>query len=186
MDLQHLIVKIPVDGDLGVEPAAFIDLFHRWVADEALPELLIDVADLRHVPDGPGVILVGLEADYALDHMGGVWGLLYRRKDVLAGSEADRVRQAVAAAAAVCLRLENEFADRIRFSRTAFELVVNDRQLAPNTDEARRVLLPRIQAAVATFARAEDVALTPHDEDPRRRFGVSVTTAPLDFASLGA
>ena len=84
--LQHVVVKIPVDGDLGVEPGELIPVFHRWVATQAMPELLVDVADLRHVPAGPGVILVGSEADYSLDHSGGEWGLQYRRKNVVDGS----------------------------------------------------------------------------------------------------
>ena len=98
--LQHIIVKIPVDGDLGIEPGELIPVFHRWVATQSMPELLIDVADLRHVPAGPGVILVGSEADYSLDHAGGEWGLQYRRKDVVDGSNVDRLTQAFDAARA--------------------------------------------------------------------------------------
>ena len=54
MDLQHVNVKIYVDGDLAVDPARFIEIFHGWIKEEAFDELLIDVADYRHVPDGPG------------------------------------------------------------------------------------------------------------------------------------
>ena len=135
MEFQHLIVKLPVDGEPGVDPAAFIDLFHSWVAGRVMPELLIDVADLRHVPDGPGVILVGFEADYAFDHMGGRWGLLYRRKDVVSGTDADRLRQAVGSVARAAHRIERELEGRVRFSRNALEIVVNDRLLAPNSPE---------------------------------------------------
>ena len=60
MELQHINVKIYVEGDLPVDPAEFITVFHQWVKDKVLDELLIDVADYRHVPAGPGVLLVGL------------------------------------------------------------------------------------------------------------------------------
>ena len=52
-----------------------VELFHQWVADQSMPEMLIDIADYRHVPDGPGSVLVGLESDYAIDHAGGRYGL---------------------------------------------------------------------------------------------------------------
>ena len=68
MDLQHVNVKFLVEGDLKVDPARFIEVFHQWIRDETLEELLIDVADYRHVPSGPGVMLIALEADYSMDH----------------------------------------------------------------------------------------------------------------------
>ncbi len=80
MELQYLVAKIFVEGDLKIDPASVVNVFHRWVAQQSLPEMLVDVAELLHVPAGPGVVLVGVEADYALDHTAHRWGLLYRRK----------------------------------------------------------------------------------------------------------
>ena len=119
MNLQHVIVKIPVEGELAIEPGELINVFHRWVAEQSMPELLIDVADLRHVPSGPGVVLVGSQADYSLDHSHDRWGLQYRRKDVLEGSNVDRLTQAFTAARHACERLEQELGGRVRFSRRA-------------------------------------------------------------------
>jgi len=175
MNLQHVIVKIPVEGNLGIEPGELINVFHRWVAEQSMPELLIDVADLRHVPSGPGVILVGSQADYSLDHAGGQWGVQYRRKDVVDGSNVDRLTQAFNAARQACERLEQEFAGRLRFSRSHAEVIFNDRLLAPNTDETRTAATPDLEAfAKAAFAPAA-ARITPHDGDRRRRFGVSIT-----------
>jgi hypothetical protein len=175
MDLQHVIVKIPVDGALAVEPGEFINVFHRWVASQSMPELLIDVADLRHVPAGPGVILVGYEADYSLDHGSNRWGLLYRRKDVLPGSNRDRLTQAYRAALAACERLEQELSGKIRFSRTEVEVVINDRALAPNTPDTRAAAEPDLEAFAKEAFGVSAVTLTPHDGDPRRRFGMTVS-----------
>ena len=175
LTLQHVIVKIPVDGDLGIEPGELIPVFHRWVAAQSMPELLVDVADLRHVPNGPGVILVGSEADYSLDHSGGEWGLQYRRKDTVDGSNADRLTQALDAARHACDRLEQEFEGRIRFSRSRADVIINDRALAPNTDETHRAAAPEFEQ----FARAAfgpgPVTVTPHAGDPRRRLGVRIS-----------
>jgi len=67
MELQHLMIKIPVDGALGLGSAKIVDIMHQWVAGQVMPGvLLVDVAELLHVPNGPGVIAVGHEADFAL------------------------------------------------------------------------------------------------------------------------
>src|SRR5262245_58264691 len=58
----------------------FIGVFHRFIQEAAVPGLLIDVADYAHVPDGPGVILIGHEVDYGIDLARGRTGLLTLRK----------------------------------------------------------------------------------------------------------
>ena len=42
---------------------ALIPRFHAWIRDRELPWTLIDVTDYRHVEQGPGVLLVGVEGD---------------------------------------------------------------------------------------------------------------------------
>lgn len=39
-------------------------LFHDWIRVGALDDILVDVADYRHVTRGPGVILIGHECNY--------------------------------------------------------------------------------------------------------------------------
>ena len=64
MELQHLVVKIPVAGPLGIDPTKVVDVFHQWVAAQSIAGvLLVDVAELLHVPNGPGVVAVGVEAE---------------------------------------------------------------------------------------------------------------------------
>ena len=55
MNVQHVNVKFFVDGELNVDWERFIEVFHVWVAEQSTDELLIDVADYRHVPMGPGL-----------------------------------------------------------------------------------------------------------------------------------
>jgi hypothetical protein len=178
MELQHLIVKIPVAGPLGIDPAKVVDVFHQWVAAQSVAGvLLIDVAELLHVPDGPGVVAVGVEADFALDHTGGVWGALSRRKDLRAGTNAERVEQAFEAAGETVVRLEEAFAGALKFSRTEFELIVNDRGIAPNIPETYAAGIPEITAALQALLGGSDFTLTRHDRERRQRFGVSVKCA---------
>ncbi len=188
MELQHVNVKIYLDGKLTVDPARFIDLFHRWIREEMLPTLLIDVADYRHVPDGPGVMLIGHEADYNMDHTNGQWGLRYNRKAPLEGSNEDRFREAFAAAGEACRLIENDCsADGLRFSRTAFELFVNDRALAPNTADTLAAVQPEIESFLTNVLGQRGFTVEHLDADPRCRFGVSVHLAqPFDLEALSA
>lgn len=184
MELQHLIAKLFVEGELKLAPERCVDVFHRWVADQSAPEMLIDVAELLHVPDGPGVIAVGHEGDYALDHSEGRWGILYRRKVELEGSNADRVAQAIQAASAAATRLEAEFGDELKFNRREIELIINDRALAPNTPETYAQLQDDLKAGIAAFLGNSDFEIEPQVGDPRRRFAVTVRTAqPFKLAA---
>ena len=63
-----------------------------------LEELLIDVADYLHVHNGPGIMLIGHEADYSLDNRAGRLGLLYNRKEQLDGTTQEKLAQAARAA----------------------------------------------------------------------------------------
>ncbi|MGD0813384.1 MAG: hypothetical protein ABSA83_07250 [Verrucomicrobiota bacterium] len=186
MELQHLIIKLPVDGGLGLDPAKIVDVFHQWVARQVIPGvLLIDVAELLHVPNGPGVVAVGHEADFAFDHTGGIWGVLYRRKTILAGTNRDRIAEAFGSAAQTARRLQEAFPGALKLSRTEFEIIVNDRGIAPNTAETYAAALPEIEANLRTVLGHGDFKLTRHDGEPRQRFGVTVKSArSFDLAVL--
>lgn len=187
MELQHFIAKIPVAGELRIAPEKWVDVFHRWVAQQSMPELLVDVAELLHVPAGPGVVLVGHQADYALDHTGGHWGLLYRRKAVLDGTNADRMAQALQSAAHACRLLEAEFPGELEFSRAEFELIVNDRLLAPNIAETYAAVEPEVAAFLRDFLGLNAFSFTRHDREPRGRFGLTIKSdRPFDLAAIPA
>ncbi len=185
-NLQHVNVKIFVAGDLAIDLARFIEVFHSWTAEQSMAELLIDVADYRHVPNGPGVVLVGHEADYAMDNAGGRFGLLYNRKAPLEGTNADRFRQALQSAAYACQMLETEFASEgpLKFSRQEFELFINDRAIAPNTAETFEACKSDLEAFLQATVGHDEFTLE-HQSDPRRRFSVSVTSSqPLDLEAI--
>lgn len=187
MELQHVNVKIYVDGDLQIDPERFIEVFHRWVAEQSTDELLIDVADYRHVPAGPGVVMVGHKADYAMDNAGSRFGLLYNRKAPLEGSNECRLHQALKSAADTCRLLEAEF-DRegpLKFNRHEFAIIINDRALAPNTDDTYNSCKTEIESFLTTTLGHEQFSLELQSDDPRCRFTVIVKLVrPLDFAGL--
>ncbi len=136
--MQHFRVKIFARTSDGFDLGNAIPAFHRWIQRNALPELLVDVADYRHVPAGPGVLLVGHDSHYGLDQRGDRLGLLYVRRTAQDGTTSDRIRTAIAAARAACDKLvqEPEFAGNLTFDSSEIEVSVNDRLLAPNNAES--------------------------------------------------
>jgi hypothetical protein len=148
--MDHFRVKVYARSDSTVELGDAIPVFHRWIQQNVLPdELLLDVADYRHVPSGPGVLLVGHQAFRSLDQGGRGLGLLYTRRTAMSGSDADKLRSAVEAALATCglLEAEAEFAGKLYFDKDDLEISVNDRMLAPNNDDTWRALEPVLRAA---------------------------------------
>lgn len=185
MELQHVNVKVFVDGELPVEPEQFIPVFHGWVQEQAGESVLIDVADYSHVPDGPGVMLIGLEEDVSIDNTGGRWGLLYNRKGPVDGGNSDRIRDALRRAAAVCLKLEGQFSDAgLQFSRAEFDVIINDRALAPNTSATWESARPDLESGLQSALGHADFTFE-HLSNPRSRFAVSVRCGtPADFVRL--
>jgi len=145
--MQHVNLKIFAKPNQTVNVADAIPVFHRWIQRRDLPELLIDVADYSHVPEGPGVLLIAHEANYSLDYARDELGLLYNRKTAGSADPQEQLRQAYDAALAACRRLEQEpeFKGALRFDPSRLEIVFNDRLLHPNTDESWREVQPETQ-----------------------------------------
>ncbi len=144
--LQLKIYATPTAAT-AVTPEALIPVFHRWIKDHVLPELTIDVANYGHVPEGPGVVLIGHGADYFMDEGEGRLGLLHNRKRVGAAEGerlADLARRTLHAAA--LLEKEPALAGKLTFATNELLFRVNDRLAAPNTDATFAALRGELEA----------------------------------------
>ena len=65
MHSERLQLKLFLEPSTHFELEALIPVFHRFIRDHVIKELLIDVVDYSHVPNGPGVVLIGHFADHA-------------------------------------------------------------------------------------------------------------------------
>jgi len=158
-----------------VDPEAYIGLFHGWIQGRTLDGLPIDVADYAHVPDGPGVMLIGHEADRALDLGEGRPGALYQRKRDLAGALEERLRTVLEAVQDTARRIEEDpAAAGVRFDRDEVLVRVLDRRLAPNEDATMEALRPALEAALATAFPGREAALERIEDDPKGPFAVRV------------
>lgn len=184
--VQHINVKVFAAEPVCIDLADAIPVFHRWIQDSVLDELVVDVADYRHVPAGPGVMLIGHDANYSLDCAFDRLGLLYNRKRVVDGSAQDKLLQAFGAALAACRRLEEEepFKGKLTFNAGHCEVILNDRLLAPNTDEAWLALKPGFVTFFDRLFGANAFGMERLGE-PRERLRIAVRTqAPVPVRSL--
>lgn len=139
MHAQKLQLKLYLtpESATALDLEAFIPVFHRWIRDSALPELLIDVANYAHVPEGPGVVLIGHGSDYFLDLGEGRPGILHNRKRAgLAEPERlwDLARRTLYAA--TLLEGDAAVAGKVRFATNELLFRINDRLAAPSADPA--------------------------------------------------
>lgn len=182
MEWQHLDLKLPLAQPAHFEPAALIPVFHGWIREGFGQDLLIDVADYSHVAGGPGVMLIGHEANYSLDCTHHRPGLRYARKTPLEGGNTQRLARALAALAKARRRLEEEpgLNGGLRFNRNELEIRFNDRLLAPNTPESFAALAPELPAFFRQHTGGEAVSLEQQGE-PREVLRVLVRSdKPLD------
>jgi len=159
---QRLSIKIFAADPGAVDLDVFTPIFHRWIQNRAVEGLLIDVADYKHVPDGPGILLIGHEADYSLDMAEGRPGLLYTRKRELPASLDEGLRQARRLALAACQLIEAETA--LRFDVQQAEVTLLDRLNTPNTEENFAALEPQVRAVFADLGKLN---ITRAYTDPR-------------------
>lgn len=164
---------------------AFIPVFHRWIQMQRLDDVLIDVADYRHVPNGPGVILIGHDAQYAMDQRDGRLGLLYSRRRETHPSRRDihsvaaRLQSVFQDALNACQQLELETAlqGKLQFRTDALELRINDRLRAPNTEEAYYDLRRHLDPFLAQIHPEGQVTIE-HRNDSQSRLTVAIAVQP--------
>jgi hypothetical protein len=178
--LQLKIYATPASAK-AVEPEALIPVFHRWIKDHVLPELVIDVANYGHVPEGPGVVLIGHGADYFMDVGEGRLGLLHNRKrsGPAAGERlSDLTRRTLHAA--TLLEKEAALGGKLAFATNELLFRINDRLAAPNTDATFAAVKGELEA-LGKQLFAGPFALA-REGGPKELFAVrfkSATSAPL-------
>lgn len=168
MDSCKYEVKLFLQDASGLGLEEFVPVFHRWIQTQWLDEVLVDVADYRHVHHGPGVVLVSHGAQYAIDMAAGRMGLLYSRRRESSTSRgttpgtAARLAAVLGAALTAAQRLEadDSLQGRLRFRGDTWLLRLNDR-LYPATPEAFDSVRRHLRPLLPTLYPGCDVAVEP-------------------------
>ena len=175
---QRIKVRFFFSGGRGPGPEALVPVFHRWIQqDRFVDHLLLDVADYRHVSNGPSVLLVAHEADIALDLEHHRPGLSYVRKrawpDDASTLEA-RLGFCLQRALDVAEAFELE-PDLPRLDLEAVEIRLQDRRVLPGSADERGEVALAVRAAVRSHYGEVRVDLETAPGDARRAFGLWAT-----------
>ena len=174
MNVQHINIKFFIENPEALNLADYAAVFNSWIQGRRLEELLIDVADYLHVHNGPGLLLIGHEADYSLDNRAGRLGLLYNRKAQLEGTLQEKLAQAARAALTAMQILQKE--NGVKFNMQEVQLIINDRLLVPNTSQMFAAIEPDLRVFFNRLYGGTEFSLA-HHNDPRERFTVNVKAA---------
>ena len=174
-DIVRIGAKLYAENPGVIVADDYVPLFHGWIQRRILDGTPIDVADYKHVPDGPGIMLIGHEADRALDYGEGRPGVVYQRKREGEGTLEERFAAAVEAADRVAADIEADpAANGVRFGRDEILLRINDRLRAPNDDATLEELRLAIVAALATVRPGREAEIARVTDDPRGPLTVRV------------
>ena len=179
MDLQRINVKFFVADSSAVPLTAFINVFNSWI--QASDGEYYDIADYSHVHAGPGVLLIAHEANISMDDTANRLGMLYNQKRALHGSNREKLRHVFRLALENCQRIEKEFSFHGQFKFRGDEalFLINDRLVAPSTEEAFHAIKSNLEDLARTMYGGADFTLE-RESDPRKRFSVLIRT-PVAF-----
>lgn len=175
MSLHRVSVAVPFAGE--VDPEAFVPVFHDWIRRGAVEGLLIDVARYGHVHEGPGIMLVGHEGDYAIDLLGGRTSLRYTLKRDVPGTPRELVARALRRLAGAIAEARD--VPGVELDDREIDVRVYDRLNAPNTPETAASLSGEIEAGVADVLGTVHPSSRVLDDDPREPFGLRVEVAAV-------
>jgi len=186
MDVERFYLKF-FARECAVDEASFIPIFHDWIRLKSLPGTLIDVADYRHVPDGPGIMLISFDINYAMEHGDGQFGLSAQRKLGGDGSHSERIVGLAKRTALFghLLEADARVSGGFALDGGRFLYASNDRLRLPNTDEAFAALQPDLTAAAAKLYGDQAFSVKRVENDPRERLTVLVEAAgPVPISAL--
>lgn len=173
INLQNIQWKIHLDETTVGDPHDWFKVFATWIPDS--PEVFVDVADYTHVEDGPVIFLSGHYECYSLDATGRRHGLLYERRQPAEGTNAEKLAGSLKTTLAHAAAVEGDktFKTAPKFLAGDVKFIVNNRAVAPNTDETLAALKPELDALLSAVYGAGNYALE-REPDARQRFIVHV------------
>jgi hypothetical protein len=176
MTVEKTSIKLYSEGQPPVE-SAFIPVFHSWIQNDVMDDLLLDVADYSHVPAGPGVMLIAESGSYNFEQ--GVderYGMVYSRKDASDNTNSHKITRAFTGALDAAVKLVSEPAlAGLRFSGNEFRLTFYDRLSIPNSDDSLLRLKADIDSVLDRLFAGEDFVTTRISKDPREALTVRIT-----------
>ena len=128
---------------LNTDIESFVPLFHNWIQEDRIPNhVMVDVVDYKHIPDGPGIMLIAHEGHFSLDFEDNELGLLYMRKTPLSDNMAETLSgiQQILDFAVGLIKIDSRMGEKIEFS-DEYQFISNDRFKFPKNTESEQELM---------------------------------------------
>ena len=181
MKPQRLSIRFPVERAPSDLEAA-IRVFHRVLQRGLAEGLTLDVADYRHVPRGPGVLLVGHDVDYGVSEE----AFTVVRKRCGDQDAATQLRDLLRMGLGLLEALADDGELDVSVVRARFTVTVPDRSLGARDEVAAR-LLEVVEPVVAELYGPDSTIVAVEDPDPRAAPALRVEGAAPEgvLAKLG-
>ena len=162
MNPHRISVKLYLEDPAALEAEAVVAPFHRYIREDAIGGTPIDVARYAHVVNGPGIMIIGHELDYAIDYAEGRAGISVTRKREAGGTLAEQVRDLAGEAARLSLLLQGEdgIGDAGRVGTGEALVTILDRYEAPNDDETLVRVEPTLREAFEPLSECAAVEVS--------------------------
>src|SRR5712692_851202 len=178
-------VKIFFADGVVVDPPLMVALFHDWIRNKIVEGMLIDVADYKHVHEGPTIVLVGHDVDYTLDLSEARPGLMVTRKHPTPSDLTEDIRQGVrrVLSAARALQRKADPHPPVRFRTDELRVQVIDRLRFPQSADAVEAVSRAIEPLFAKLFDPSGFTIENAAADARMPVTLRVRAAgapPLD------
>jgi hypothetical protein len=177
VELHRLGIKWLAQEKEALDLLELIPVFHRWIRERALDDLLIDTAEYTHMHHGPGVMIIALHGNYGYDETGGERGLVYYSKQPLPQADLGaRLVEVARRGLEACVRLmrEPELKERVSFPGDRLVLFVNDRLAVPNTHAAWESFASAVQTLATRLYPDQTFEIARDGTDPRARLSATI------------
>jgi rhodanese-related sulfurtransferase len=172
MRLSRLSLTFPVTNrPTDLEPA--LRVFHRFIQRGLVEGLILDVADYRHVPTGPGVRLVGHDIDYGVNEE----SFTVVRKRCSGDPVATQLRDALRMGLGAMAAIDEDGELDVAFDRSRFTLAAPERRLGPREQLAAELLAAVEPELTQLYGRGVTVGVVASD-DAREPARLLVEAAP--------
>ena len=173
LEAPQISLKIYLAEGSELNLDAIIPVLHGWISDRLLDETVIDVADYRHLKNGPALLLAGLDANYYLDNTDGAFGMMYTRKRGGPADFTSRLRDAFQRVLRACelLEAEQSLKPSPQFQVRQIRLQINNRLLAPNDEMTYALIVPEVDEVLAELFPDSTMNISYH-KNPRELFEV--------------
>ncbi|MCE5288363.1 MAG: hypothetical protein LLG14_03885 [Nocardiaceae bacterium] len=178
MNPLKLTVAIPATPGADLSNAAGV--FHRFIQRSLVEGFILDVADYRHVPDGPGVMLVGQDLDYNLTPSS--FSVTLKRRGT---SIEEQYRDAVRILLGAADQITEDGGLPTTFDFSSWTVTVADRKLGTREEILAATLSAVSPVAEDVFGKADVAAVENADPRTLPQVAVAVSGAEGVLDKLG-